>query len=65
VAKGCEAHLANNGRFYAQAFVLNRLLTKAAPQAKWWERLQKHVSDSRFVDPRAMGFPSAGNAASR
>ncbi len=61
VAKGQEAHLRNNGRFYAIAYVINCLLMKASPQATWWERLVKHVEDNRFIDKAAMGFPEAGH----
>lgn len=57
VAKGHEPHLKNNGRFYAQAYVINCLLLKASPQATWWERLLKHVEDHKYINKEAMGFP--------
>jgi abortive infection bacteriophage resistance protein len=58
IAKGHEAHLSNNGRFYAQAYIINTLLKKAAPGTKWWDRMLKLVEEHPFIDRQAMGFPS-------
>lgn len=57
IAKAHEAHLKNNGRFYAQAYVINCLLKRASPHATWWERLMKYIDDHKYIDKVAMGFP--------
>ena len=57
IAKEHEGHLRQNGRFYAQAYIINLLLTRAAPQSMWWNRFVEHVAQHGFIDKAAMGFP--------
>lgn len=45
-------------RFYAQAFVVNFLLLKAAPSSSWWLNLTDLLAKYPSVDPAAMGFAS-------
>lgn len=58
VAKGHEAHLQVNNRFYAQAYVINTLLAKVAPQTSWWTRLHDLLAAHPCIEPTAMGFPT-------
>jgi abortive infection bacteriophage resistance protein len=57
IAKGHETHLQNNGRLYAQAYVLNCLLSKASPNATWWARFNSLLNDHPFIDKAALGIP--------
>ncbi len=58
VAKKHLSFLKTNDRFYAFAVVINDLLQRIAPHTGWHQRLEKLLSDHRFVDPVAMGFPA-------
>lgn len=57
IAKGHEASLVNNGRFYAQAYVINFLLLKASPESTWWNKMIALLNAHPFIDKAAMGFP--------
>jgi len=59
VAKGHEKHLQQNGRFYAQAYIVNYLLCKASPESTWWSKLENLLNENTFIDRTAMGFPVA------
>lgn len=59
IAKKHLSFLKSNDRFYAIAVVIHELLMKVSPQSSWHKRLAKLMDEHSFIDPAAMGFPSA------
>jgi abortive infection bacteriophage resistance protein len=57
IARGHEPHLQYNGRFYAQAYIINALLIRASPSSTWWTRFMAFLVNNPFIDKKALGFP--------
>jgi abortive infection bacteriophage resistance protein len=52
-----KSYIPNNDKFFAQTFVLIRILKKISQDSHWEERLEDLFQEYPGVDPIQMGFP--------
>lgn len=57
ILKECKAHIAQDNKFFAQTFVIVRLLRKISQNSHWEERLENLLKEYPSIDISMMGFP--------
>jgi abortive infection bacteriophage resistance protein len=55
--KECKAYISQDSKFFAQTFVVVRLLRKISQDSHWEERLEHLLKEYQAIDTSMMGFP--------
>ncbi len=57
ILEECKDHIPQNDKFFAQTFVVIRLLRKISQDSQWEERLERLLEDYPAIDESMIGFP--------
>lgn len=57
ILKECKAYISQDNKFFAQTFVVVRLLRKISQDSHWEERLEQLLKEYPAIDASMMGFP--------
>lgn len=57
ILKECKAYISEDNKFFAQTFVVVRLLRKISQDSHWEERLEHLLKEYPEIDASMMGFP--------
>lgn len=57
ILKKCRTYISQNNKFFAQTFVIVRLLRKISQDSHWEERLDHLLKEYSAIDASMMGFP--------
>jgi abortive infection bacteriophage resistance protein len=57
ILKECRTYISQNNKFFAQTFVIVRLLRKISQDSHWEERLDHLLKEYSAIDASMMGFP--------